>query len=634
MPTTAARRRPLLALALGALTGAALTVPAPALAVEADTPACDAPVASTTQPGYTVADPDCDVPSGRPFTALPGARVFTGIDDGQAYRIEVPDDWNGDLVVHAHGYRGTGTTVHVDSPALRQHFIDRGYAWAASSYQTNGYDVEQGVEDSHDMLERFRSVVPGGQALDEVVMHGLSMGGHITAVEVERHPETFAAAYPVCGVLGDTALFDYHLGAVATAAALAGAPLGYEEYVANPTAYARVVTGQVLPELFTQRPTPKAAGERWSGALEQLSGGERPGFESAFAYWNTPALDPVPGLPYLFTLYPGLHGGTAGVATGNVAGNEGLVYQLDADPGVSQVEAVLNKEVRRVARDPRAEGIPGVAADTAVPVLSLHDLGDLFVPFSMEQVYAAEAADNGTEFVSRAIRANGHCDFTVGELAKGFDDLVRWTRTGRAPAGDDVLDPDAVAAPTFGCRFSETARLTFVAEACPTFPDVEGSVHARAIRAQLAAGVVRGFADGAFRPDERITRGQVASVVARAVGAEDGPGGPAFPDIAGSGHETAIQALADAGLIAGFADGTYRPGLPVSRGQLASVIARELGVQAGAGSCSPDVAGVHAGPVCALADLGVVSGFGDGTFRPDQPVTRAQAASLLDRAFG
>ena len=87
----------------------------------ADPPVCTAPVPSSTQPGYTVADPDCDI-SGTPFVPLAGARTYTGISAGAAYRIEVPAKWNGRLVVYAHGYRGTGTTVYVDSPGLRAHY--------------------------------------------------------------------------------------------------------------------------------------------------------------------------------------------------------------------------------------------------------------------------------------------------------------------------------------------------------------------------------------------------------------------------------------------------------------------------------------------------------------------------------
>ena len=104
-----------------------------------------------------------------------------------------------------------------------------------------------------------------------------------------------------------------------------------------------------------------------------------------------------------------------------------------------------------------------------MPVLSLHNIGDLFVPFSMEQVYARRAALHGRShlFVSRAVRAVGHCDFTQPELQRGFDDLVSWVRTGKRPGGDAILHPRAVAAPTFGCRYTVGSRPTFLAPTCP-----------------------------------------------------------------------------------------------------------------------------------------------------------------------
>src|SRR6186997_3144575 len=78
--------------------------------------ACTAPVPSTTQPGYLVADPNCDL-NGTPFEAVAGvSQVYTGILDGASYRIEVPLQWNGELVLYAHGFRGQGRTVFVDSP--------------------------------------------------------------------------------------------------------------------------------------------------------------------------------------------------------------------------------------------------------------------------------------------------------------------------------------------------------------------------------------------------------------------------------------------------------------------------------------------------------------------------------------
>jgi pimeloyl-ACP methyl ester carboxylesterase len=439
---------------------------APAVAAPAT---CTAPVPSTTQPGYLVADPACE-PNGTPFTALSGATVHTGIRDGAAYRIEVPQAWNGQLVVYAHGYRGTGTTVYVDSPSLRAHYIAQGFAWAASSYQTNGYDVGQGVRDSYALIDLFRDVT--SRSAKSVYMTGVSMGGHITAVAIEEHPRSFVGAMPACGVLGDAELFDYFLDFSVTAAALAGVDI---EFPATPDAgYAdrwRAQVKQMLPALGVSTGRPPVltdAGKTWSDVVERRTGGERPGFAGAFAYWNTvPSSAPTADLPFVFGLYPGLNGGTAGIADGNLTDNRFTLYRSTDRLLPTAAEWRLNADVLRVAPTTRPsrglDGVPRVDGRPSVPVLSLHDVGDLFVPFSMEQVYARRALQNGRGklFVSRAIRGVGHCDFTQPELQRGFDDLVAWVRTGHRPGGDAILNRHAVAAADFGCRYTVGERAVF-----------------------------------------------------------------------------------------------------------------------------------------------------------------------------
>lgn len=454
---------------------AAVLIPT-APAVAADPPVCGPPVPSPTQPGYTIADPNCEA-DGTPFVALPNATVYTGIVDGASYRIEKPRHWNGELVIYAHGYRGQGTVLTVDSSPLRQHLVDRGFAWAASSYQTNGYDVGQGVRDSHALIDVFRQRT--GHRARDVYMTGASMGGHVTAVAIEHYPRSFVAAMPVCGVLGDAELFDYFLDANVTAAALTHTPITFP---LQPTPdYLQVYGAQALSELpklgtgfGTGGPvTLTSLGQEWSNVVERRTGGDRPGFSAAFAFWNAiPAIPPLDTVPFLFGVYPGLSGGTENIATGNVTSNRFTVYQEDNSPFLNRSERALNANVLRVSRTalPSRDlsGVPLVAGRPNIPVLSMHDIGDLFVPISMEQVYAkrAIAQGRGKLFVSRAIRGVNHCDFTPSELAHGFDDLVKWVRTGHRPAGDDILNPAAVAKPTFGCRFTESDRPAFNA-ACP-----------------------------------------------------------------------------------------------------------------------------------------------------------------------
>jgi len=444
-------------------------------------PACTAPVPSSTQPGYQVADPGCDV-DGTPFVASTDStgailsRVYTGIQGGAAYRVEVPLRWNGGLVVYAHGYRGTGTTVYVDNPALRAYYIAHGFAWAASSYATNGYDVGQGVRDSYSLIDVFRRIT--GSPAHAVYMSGASMGGQVTAVMIEKHPSDFVGAMPYCGVLGDTRLFDYYLDANVTAAALAGVDI---DFPLTPAAdyqdQWRTQVHRILPALGVTAgalPNLTAAGRTWSAVVERRTGGVRPGFDGSFAYWNAArSLAPLNDLPFLFGLYPGLTGGTVNIAAGNVTDNRFTVYRSTDRFWPTAAEWRLNADVLRVKRtaaaDPGLSGIPRVDGRPPVPVLSLHDIGDLFVPFSMEQIYARRAAAHGRSrlFVSRAVRGVGHCDFTQPELQMGFDDLVNWVRTGRRPGGDAILDRRAVADPAFGCRYTVGVRAAFVAPACP-----------------------------------------------------------------------------------------------------------------------------------------------------------------------
>jgi hypothetical protein len=70
--------------------------------------------------------------------------------------------------------------------------------------------------------------------------------------------------------------------------------------------------------------------------------------------------------------------------------------------------------------------------------------------------------------VQRAIRGVSHCGFTTAEYEQGFADLVAWVEDGTKPEGDAVGDPAAVAAPDFGCRFTDpTPGAHLLATPCP-----------------------------------------------------------------------------------------------------------------------------------------------------------------------
>ena len=396
-------------------------------------------------------------PSKLPFDALPGTTTTRhwGVHQGAGFRIEVPQPWNGMLVLYAHGFRGTGLELTVSDPRIRRLLVENGYAWAASSYSKNGYDVKQGVKDTHALGQLFNGMV-GNPSRTYITGH--SMGGHITGVAIEQFPQAYAGALPMCGVMGDNELFDYFLDYNLVAQALAGVQAQFPfpaDYQTAVVPGVKTALGPAFPAVLNPE------GVKLRGVTQNISGGARPSFATSFTVWGS----------FLFTV--GVTGGNIGVAPGNVQDNSMTVYQIDSDPALSPDEAALNATVLRVAQDPQGRhpngltDIPAISGNLAIPVVSLHTLGDLFVPFSMEQLYARRAAEQGRSdlLVQRAIRDHGHCGFAVQEEERAFADLVDWVESGVKPAGDDVLTPANVADANFGCQFSLPGHAGFAP--CP-----------------------------------------------------------------------------------------------------------------------------------------------------------------------
>ena len=396
-------------------------------------------------------------PATLPFAALPGTSTtrYSGITNGAGWRIEVPDNWNGDLVLYAHGYAGTGSQLFVQNPsdAFRQHLLALGYAWAASSYRANGYVPGVGAEDTNALVKIFQDVArKDGKKpkIDRVYPVGVSMGGHVVGNMIEKWRNSFAGALPLCGVMGDNELFDFFQDMYLVAETLVGnVPIVPTpgDYYTNP-AMGWQITRTKLGTPFPQVLTP--AGTLFKAIIENLSGDARPVYDEGFVVPN--------GGDFAFNF------GSAVAGPGRE--NVDTVYQFDGDPALSPAEQQFNATIVRVPlsnQDRDKNGIfntitssPALTAKFKIPVLTMHTLGDLFVPFSMEQIYARHAIEQGTDdlLVQRAIRGRGHCEFSAGELTTAFDDLVGWVVHGVKPAGDDILDPAVVAAPRFGCNFT------------------------------------------------------------------------------------------------------------------------------------------------------------------------------------
>ncbi|RZJ26162.1 MAG: alpha/beta hydrolase [Haliea sp.] len=401
------------------------------------------------------------------FAALAGSAVttdrWTGVLGGAAYRIEVPQNWNGKLVMWAHGYRGTGPNLTVDNPIQRRYLLDNGYAWASSSYSKNYYDVRAGVEDTNALALNFTKIAAEkGRTLaapSKIFITGVSMGGHITAAAIEDEAQQhainkvkYSGAVPMCGVVGDTELFNYFAGYQVAAQQLANVPL-----TTFPISNFATLAPTIQSALWTTFPTvTNAQGDKLKNVMMNLSGGARPFYAEGWANASNQN-----------NIWSSLGGdGTInGILNANVLDTTQLFYKVDASSaGTTAVDTAFNAAAFKItptanANRLRRDGlrwIPVANGDISIPVVSIHTLGDLFVPFKMEQVYAARVKAKGNDrwLVQRAIRDVGHCAFTAAEATAAFDDMVKWEAGGPKPAGDDVTTPAVLAAPTYGCTFT------------------------------------------------------------------------------------------------------------------------------------------------------------------------------------
>lgn len=406
------------------------------------------------------------IAAGLPFAAMANASVDTdrwwGVLGNAGYRVEVPRNWNGKLVMYAHGYAGEGAALGVANPSIRRHLIENGYAWAASSYSANSYDVRSGVEDTNALANAFTTIaLENGRPLarpDRSYIIGHSMGGHITGAAIDLEAERTAinrhrydGAVPMCGVMGDTELFDYFAAYQLAAQYLAGFPA-----TSFPNGNWQAVGAQVRAAMFSTFSTvPTAQGLKLREVVKNLTGGERPIFVQGYA--NT-------GLQNVVWSVFGADGTVNGILNANVTDTTRIVYQMDANPSLNAEEQALNDTIVRAvaatdANRLRRDGlrwVPKVNGKFNVPVVSLHTLGDLYVPFHMQQILRRRAEASGSDqwLVQRAIRAPSHCDFTVAEQVAAFEAMVNWEQNGVRPEGDDVLTPSTVADSQYGCRFT------------------------------------------------------------------------------------------------------------------------------------------------------------------------------------
>jgi len=151
---------------------------------------------------------------------------------------------------------------------------------------------------------------------------------------------------------------------------------------------------------------------------------------------------------------------------------------------------------------------------------------------------------------------------------------------------------------------------------------------------------IEGYGDDTVRPENNITRAEIATIFYRLL--TDGSREQyktsvnSFSDVnKGDWYNTAVSTMANAGVMDGYPDGTFRPDAAITRAELAAVVSRFVDWEDYYDCYFYDVGKWHwAWDEIALARyLGWIEGYGDGSYRPDAKITRAETVTLVNRVL-
>ncbi|PZD97764.1 hypothetical protein DNH61_00420 [Paenibacillus sambharensis] len=175
--------------------------------------------------------------------------------------------------------------------------------------------------------------------------------------------------------------------------------------------------------------------------------------------------------------------------------------------------------------------------------------------------------------------------------------------------------------------------------AAGTGTDVAGHWAEQDITAWTDKQLITGYKDGSFKPNQSITRAEFITLLNRVFGFKS-EGTAAFADLSESSYFYGeVKKAVAAGYISGYSDGTFKPEKPISREEAAVILYRVFELQGTSSEESKltDVAALgewskHA--VGAMISQGFVNGYGDSTFKPKRSITRAEALRMMDNTAG
>ena len=206
----------------------------------------------------------------------------------------------------------------------------------------------------------------------------------------------------------------------------------------------------------------------------------------------------------------------------------------------------------------------------------------------------------------------------------------------RSDAGDTLTNTATVTTPDGGTTGEDTTE-TPVKPVTPIRPPVDPDKPE--LNTEDHYAYIVGYPDGNVKPEGNITRAEVATIFFRLLTDESRDEFWSqtnnYTDVpADAWYNNAVSTLSNAGIIDGYEDGTFKPDGNITRAEFATIAVRFFEATYDGGDLFSDIAGHWAQDyINEAANAGIVDGYPDGTFRPQQYITRAEAMTMVNRTI-
>ncbi|MES2391638.1 MAG: alpha/beta hydrolase [Acidobacteriota bacterium] len=337
-----------------------------------------------------------------------------GVLGGAAYRIDIPENWNHSLIVYYHGYAERPVSFHLAErlEGRQGPLLERHYAIVQSAYSQPGWALEQAYPET-ELLRRYFLKKYG--LPKETYVAGASMGGMLVTIALELNPKAYEGGLDLCGSVGPT--FQ-----------------SFDRRFALRAAFDHYFPG-LLPPLV---PTPVDYMQS-PAMLERIEVALKANPDAATIMRGLTSVHTNVDLAWDMDYFTFNISDMQHRAKGNPFDNRNYLY-TGTNPANTLGDFELNDKVRRYAASPTARAYLlrhySPSGRLGKPMIALHTLYDPIVPPTSLAFYdhQVQAAGSGENLVQQYVHREGHCNLTVEEIGRAFDELVAWTHKGARPS--------------------------------------------------------------------------------------------------------------------------------------------------------------------------------------------------------